>query len=236
MFAFSFFLLLPLLPGSAPAQVKFDDGFMRATVVASQSIGVVIIGIPQKNAVGYLKSCKAGVVEIPGHAGMSGPHYGLPHAAFVKGKDVANFSKISGQSIPLKGAYAISGRLTDPAKSKYKLGDLVFGTDGDTMESVVLELCRRRGLTLATAESVTGGLVGARITSISGCSDVFRGSIVSYATEVKLTDAVKSDSGIKASGSMVQLARKVRIVELTLVINVNIDRGKKLANRSKHRE
>ena len=44
----------------------------------------------------------------------------------VKGKDVANFSKITGQSIPLKGAYAISGRLTDPAQSKYKLGDLVF--------------------------------------------------------------------------------------------------------------
>ncbi len=37
---------------------------------------------------------------------------------------------------------------------------LVFGVDDDTMESVVLDACRRRGLTLATAESVTGGLVG----------------------------------------------------------------------------
>ena len=66
-----------------------------------------------------------------------------------------------------------------------ELGDLVFGTDGDTMESVVLDLCRQRGLTLATAESVTGGLVGARLTAIPGASDVFRGAIVSYATEVK---------------------------------------------------
>ncbi len=56
-----------------------------------------------------------------------------------------------------------------------ELGDLVFGTDGDTMESVVLDLCRQRGLTLATAESVTGGLVGARLTAIPGASDVFRG-------------------------------------------------------------
>jgi nicotinamide-nucleotide amidase len=68
-----------------------------------------------------------------------------------------------------------------------ELGDLVFGTDDDTMESVVLDLCRRRGLTLATAESVTGGLVGARLTAIPGASDVFRGAVVSYATEVKQT-------------------------------------------------
>src|SRR6056297_272875 len=66
-----------------------------------------------------------------------------------------------------------------------ELGGLVFGTDDDTMESVVLDLCRAEGLTLATAESVTGGLVGARLTAIAGASDVFRGAIVSYATEVK---------------------------------------------------
>jgi nicotinamide-nucleotide amidase len=66
-----------------------------------------------------------------------------------------------------------------------ELGPLVFGVDDDTMESVVLDLCRQRALTLATAESVTGGLVGARLTGIPGASDVFRGSIVSYASEVK---------------------------------------------------
>ncbi|MGA9276761.1 competence/damage-inducible protein A [Ilumatobacter sp.] len=68
-----------------------------------------------------------------------------------------------------------------------ELGDLVFGVGDDTMESVVLEMCRSRGLTLGLAESVTGGLVGARLTGIPGASDVFRGSIVSYATEVKQT-------------------------------------------------
>jgi nicotinamide-nucleotide amidase len=66
-----------------------------------------------------------------------------------------------------------------------ELGDLVFGVDDDTMESVVLDLMRSKGWSLGCAESVTGGLVGARITAVSGCSDVFRGSIVSYATEVK---------------------------------------------------
>lgn len=65
------------------------------------------------------------------------------------------------------------------------VGPLVFGTDDDTMESVVLQLLRDRGLTLGLAESVTGGLVSARLTSVAGASDVLRGSIVSYASEVK---------------------------------------------------
>ena len=68
---------------------------------------------------------------------------------------------------------------------RHELGDLVFGVGDDTMESVVLDLCRQRGLTLGLAESVTGGLVGARLTGIPGASDVLRGSVVSYSTEVK---------------------------------------------------
>ena len=65
------------------------------------------------------------------------------------------------------------------------VGQHVFGFDDDTMESVVLQMLRERGLTLALAESVTGGLVAARLTGIAGASDVLRGSIVSYASEVK---------------------------------------------------
>ena len=61
----------------------------------------------------------------------------------------------------------------------------MFGIDDDTMESVVLDLLRERGLTLGLAESVTGGLVAARLTGVPGASDVVRGSIVSYASDVK---------------------------------------------------
>lgn len=63
--------------------------------------------------------------------------------------------------------------------------DLVFGTNTDTMESVVLNLLEERGWTLGLAESVTGGLVGGRITSIAGASRVFKGGVISYASEVK---------------------------------------------------
>jgi nicotinamide-nucleotide amidase len=65
------------------------------------------------------------------------------------------------------------------------LGDLVFGVDNETMESVVLDLCRKRGLTLGVAESLTGGLVTARLVNTPGASDVLRGGIVAYMTDVK---------------------------------------------------
>jgi len=65
------------------------------------------------------------------------------------------------------------------------LGSIVFGTDGESMESVVLDLMRKRGLSLGLAESLTAGLVAARLAGISGASDVLRGSVVSYASDVK---------------------------------------------------
>jgi nicotinamide-nucleotide amidase len=70
-------------------------------------------------------------------------------------------------------------------KVRAAIGDIVFGVDDDTMESVVLQMLRDRGLTLGLAESVTGGLVSGRLTNIAGASDVLRGAVVSYASEVK---------------------------------------------------
>ena len=70
-------------------------------------------------------------------------------------------------------------------KVRAAIGDIVFGIDDDTMESVVLQMLRDRGLTLGLAESVTGGLVSGRLTNIVGASDVLRGAVVSYASEVK---------------------------------------------------
>ena len=65
------------------------------------------------------------------------------------------------------------------------LGELVFAVDDDTMESEVLRLCEARGWSLGVAESLTGGFIGARIANVPGASRTFRGSIASYATDVK---------------------------------------------------
>lgn len=65
------------------------------------------------------------------------------------------------------------------------LGSIVFGVDEQTMESVVLDALTEHNLTLAVAESLTGGLVGARLTAVPGCSTALRGCVVSYASAVK---------------------------------------------------
>lgn len=65
------------------------------------------------------------------------------------------------------------------------IGRWIFGVDDQTMESVVLEALRQRGWQLAVAESLTGGLLSARLTAIPGASEVFRGGLVSYQSEVK---------------------------------------------------
>jgi nicotinamide-nucleotide amidase len=65
------------------------------------------------------------------------------------------------------------------------IGRYVFGVDEQTMESVVLDMLRQRGQTLAVAESVTGGYLAGRLTAVPGASDVFRGGIVAYASDVK---------------------------------------------------
>ncbi|MBV9953322.1 MAG: nicotinamide-nucleotide amidohydrolase family protein, partial [Acidimicrobiia bacterium] len=65
------------------------------------------------------------------------------------------------------------------------LGDIVFGVDDETMEIAVASLLDAKSLTLGLAESLTGGMLGARLTAAPGASAWFRGSVVSYASEVK---------------------------------------------------
>jgi nicotinamide-nucleotide amidase len=75
------------------------------------------------------------------------------------------------------------------------------------MESVVLELLRGKGWTLGLAESVTGGLIGARITSVAGASDVFRGSIVSYASDVKFDVLGVTEGPVVSEQAAIEMAR-----------------------------
>jgi len=102
-----------------------------------------------------------------------------------------------------------------------ELGDLVFGVDDETMESVVLDLCRRSGISLAAAESVTGGLLSGRLTAIPGASDVFRGAVVSYATEIKQrllsveSDVVVSE---QAAAEMAEGARTILGSDLAVAL------------------
>jgi nicotinamide-nucleotide amidase len=73
----------------------------------------------------------------------------------------------------------------EEAELRALLGDLVFGVDDESMEDAVATLLDAHGLTIGVAESLTGGLLAARLTEVAGASGFLRGSIVAYAAEVK---------------------------------------------------
>ena len=96
------------------------------------------------------------------------------------------------------------------AKVREQVEDLVFGVDGQNMESVVLQNLRERKLTLGIAESVTGGLMAGRLTAIAGASDVFRGAIVSYDSEVKFELLSVSRGPVVSESAAKEMAVGVR--------------------------
>lgn len=82
---------------------------------------------------------------------------------------------------------AAAEALIAPVESevRQRMGERVFGSDDDTIESIIGELLVDRAWTLGTAESATGGLISARITATPGASRYYRGSVVAYDPLVK---------------------------------------------------
>ncbi len=93
-----------------------------------------------------------------------------------------------------------------------EIGDIVFGTDDDTMESVVLGMLGDRGWTFGVAESVTGGLVGGRLTNVPGSSRVFRGGVISYASDVKFSLLGVDEGPVVSEVAAAQMAAGARRV------------------------
>ena len=95
------------------------------------------------------------------------------------------------------------------------LGRHLFSEDERSIAEIVLDLARAQGLTVATAESCTGGLVAARLTAIPGSSDVFRGGVVAYANDVKMAElgveeAVLATHGAVSAETAREMAEGVR--------------------------
>ncbi len=100
-------------------------------------------------------------------------------------------------------------------KLREAAGRYVYGEDGADLAEVVLEACRRRGVTISVAESCTGGLIGARLSAIPGSSDVFIGGILSYENSVKREWLGVSDSDLEDHGAVseevaAKMAKSVR--------------------------
>jgi nicotinamide-nucleotide amidase len=93
-----------------------------------------------------------------------------------------------------------------------RLGRRVFAVDGAPIEEIVLGMARSRGWTMATAESATGGMIAARLTSVPGASDTFVGGIVAYGTAVK-AEMLGVEPGLMASEGVVSEPTAVAMAE-----------------------
>ncbi len=80
--------------------------------------------------------------------------------------------------------------------------EYIFGEDDDTLELVIGKILRKKGASLCTAESCTGGYIAHLITSIPGSSDYFKGSIVAYSNEAKMNLLNITEESIITNGAV----------------------------------
>ena len=104
------------------------------------------------------------------------------------------------------------------------LGSYVYGVDVDSLEALILTLLKEKGLTFATAESLTGGMIAQRFTALPGASEVFKSGAVTYCNECK-ANLLGIDRGMieeagavsyETAAAMAQGARKVIGADLAL--------------------
>ena len=93
--------------------------------------------------------------------------------------------RITAKAADEEAARALIAPVEERLRARF--GPLIYGADVPCLEAAVFQLLKEKGLTLGCAESCTGGLIAKRMTDLSGVSAVFRGGVVSYATEVKHT-------------------------------------------------
>ena len=129
---------------------------------------------------------------------------------------LAYLPSTSGVRLRLTSAAGTEAGLDElEAVIRERAGEHVIGTEGATLEAVLGDQLRTAGRSIASAESATGGLIGHRLTNVSGSSDYFEGAVVAYANRVKQAvlgveaDAIQS-YGAVSEAVAVQMAEGVR--------------------------
>ena len=180
--------------------VIFDNGVGTAPGCAFKAEGkhVLMLPGPPRECQAMLKNCVAPYLGNLSEAGIHSHNihiFGLGESAVeeklcslmegLNNPTLAPYAK-DGEVMLRLTAKALSKELADklmaPVLSEVRetLGDIVYGVDSDSLENTAISLLREKGLTLATAESCTGGLLSKRLTDIPGASSVFLGGVVAY--------------------------------------------------------
>lgn len=83
-----------------------------------------------------------------------------------------------------------------------RLGSAVYGADEETLEEVIIRLLTEKRLTVATAESCTGGLISHRLTNVPGSSEALMGGVVTYSNQAKVEILGVSESDLESKGAV----------------------------------
>lgn len=123
------------------------------------------------------------------------------------GVELAYLPSISGVDLRLTVRNVANGEAEQrlaaaAARLRERVGAWVYGEDDDDLASLVLDACRKRGLTVGVAESCSGGLLGGRLTAIPGSSDVVRGGVIAYHNDLKRDLLGVSEKTLVAHGAV----------------------------------
>ena len=120
-----------------------------------------------------------------------------PTVAYLAGGGEVKI-RLTAKAVSLGGAQELIGPLAEEVVAR--LGDVVFTTGDEELEQVVARELKARGLTIACAESLTGGGLAARLSTAPGSSTFFRGSAVCYTAEAKVEVLGVSQATIDGPG------------------------------------
>ena len=146
---------------------RLQSRIQATTVVRSRTLRTV--GVAESLLADQIESMEGGPLD-----GVT-----LAYLPSIAGVDL----RVTVRDVPESEADALL--LAATTRLRARVGESIYGEGDDDLAAVVLDLCRKRGLTIGVGESCTGGLLGARITAIPGSSDVLRGGVIAYDNAVK---------------------------------------------------
>jgi competence/damage-inducible protein CinA-like protein len=181
-------ILLPGVPGEMRKLLHHEVLPRLATRAGSaviRSRAVRTWGLPESSVAEKIADLEAGLPPLS--------------LAFLPGTSGVDL-RLTAWNLEPGDADARLGRAIALLRSR--LGDRVYGENDDDLAALLLQRLREPGLSLATAESCTGGLLGARLTEIPGSSEVYLGGVVAYDNAVKIQELGVPPALVDAHGAV----------------------------------
>jgi nicotinamide-nucleotide amidase len=170
-----------MIPG-VPREMRgmLADELLPAITARSRP-GAVVLSRTLRTT-GIAESAIADLVgaNFLGEPGTEAGSLSLAYLPAANGVDL----RVTARGLPRERAEALVGEAA--LKLRGKVSSYVYGEDDTDLAAVVIDHLRAQKLTLAIAESCTGGMLGERITAVPGSSDVFSGGVIAYDNAVKL--------------------------------------------------